>query len=1596
MAQFTVYASDALTQGTEFADTFVILPFGFNDAETIVFGGGGNDTYALYIEPFSPPMDLVLVEEAGGGTDTVALYDSVTGWDVTLAANIENLVVAGSAYSTPNLLTGNALGNRISVSAGSTYDTLDGGAGADTLAGGTGSDIYYVDSAGDVIVEAAAEGLDHVYGTLASGTFVLGPNVEDFYFVEAGTAGNVNVTGNAESNTIHGNAGNNVLSGLGGDDSLNGGPAGDDTLLGGDGNDFLAGGPGRDRIDGGAGNDQLDGGADNDTLQGGAGDDIFIVRPDEGTDTITDTAGNDTVLADISYTLPAGIENLELGAEVEGLDGTGNAGHNRIVGTVYANRLAGLDGNDTLDGGAGNDTMLGGKGNDVYRVGSSGDVVTEGASEGIDTVLAEVASYSLPVNVENLTIATANLLQQPVGRGNALANLIRGSTQANALYGFDGNDTLIGVSSTTGNPLEGPDTLAGGADNDTYEIGNALDLVIEQSGQGTDTVRSSATYALPFNVEHLELTGTDDIDATGNGEANRLTGNAGDNVLDGAGGADTLAGGTGNDTYYVDSAGDTVIEAANAGTDTVHTATNLTLGANLENAAAIPGSGGLTLVGNALGNVLTGASGADTLNGGLGNDSLSGGHRDDSLAGGDGADTLDGGRGNDTMAGGPGNDVYYVSSSGDIVSEVAGAGIDTVTSEVSVTAIWANVENVILGPAARNVNGGNSLDNRITGNALRNLLDGEAGNDSISGGAGNDTLDGGTGNDFLFGGDGNDIYYIDSDDDEIAETGGSADQAFSVVSFLGDTAIEHVTLLDAGGAIDALGNDSANRLTGNASGNSLQSGAGNDTLFGNAGDDTLDGGTGNDSMKGGAGNDIYVVSGTADHVDETGGDGIDTVHASVTFSLANTSFVHGAVENLTLTGTGNISATGNALDNLLTGNSADNTLTGAAGDDTLIGGAGSDSMVGGAGNDTYDVDSLGDTVSEGLNAGTDTVLVGNLTFDYTLPDNHLENLTINSSEGPVRATGNAGANLIRLPGVNTVGATIEGGEGNDTVDARGAAVVDDSGIEFYGGVETRDGGGADEIFLELSGSYSNLVVSGFETVNLDVEAGATDLGASAIAGAKLIVLSGDDPLTFNAAGGFLAGKTFRLTDYFDSLAFSGADGTLVLELDNADFSLSGASITALDITTLDTDCTLDVSGLTDATLYTIRGDDDVTLSGLADGADIELFEYAGASFHFDAEPENGTFTLFLGNTFTTLTAGSNVTEVTLDVTGTAPSGVTVEAQGTLGLLALSGADDPLQVTNLDAAVVDATNFGIGTLLLSDRVAGSIFIADEGTADDSATIFWSGFAGGQTLEFGADAGGITGTFAVLDSSDRIVDGATGDGDALFANASGINGVFGALAISRIEDVTFYASSGTVEIDASRMTEVEWIYINAGGSADSFTLIDVSSHVDGTASTSPLTILFADAYAGAVATGGSGDDSLAGTDGEDQLNGADGNDTLAGGGDADSFAFDTAPGAGNVDTILDFASGTDKLALDSGVFAGLTFTGGVLDATSFSDSGAPASASPQIVYDPSTGALYYDADGNTSGATQPFAQLGDGVGGDYGIPLIAATDIYELIV
>ena len=550
-----------------------------------------------------------------------------------------------------------------------------------------------------------------------------------------------------------------------------------------------------------------------------------------------------------------------------------------------------------------------------------------------------------------------------------------GSAGADNLVGTAGDDFIDGLGRA--------DVMAGGDGDDVYVVDNKKDVIVESANHGYDRVESQVTYTLPDNVESIFLKGTRNLAATGNALDNELTGNSGNNRLDGGAGNDKMSGGAGNDVYVVDSTGDQVIELASEGTDTVIASVTYTLTANVERLTLI--GAGLTGTGNNLANLIIASDAGSTLEGLAGNDTLRGGAGSDTLLGGDGNDRLEGGAGSDRMEGGAGNDVYLVDDATDVVIELAGGGTDTVRASVSLT-LAPNVENLTLSGSADIGGTGNDLDNTIVGNTGRNILSGLGGNDRLRGGAGedqllggdgNDRLDGGAGADRLAGGTGNDTYLVDNAGDRVDElVNEGTDTVQASVSYVLGANVENLTLTGAG-LLSGSGNELNNVLVANGAGSLLNGLAGNDVLKGGAahdvlvggdGNDRLDGGGSADKLVGGTGNDLYVVDDPSDEVIELAEEGTDTVQSSISYALTAN------VENLTLTGSASLNATGNELGNVIVGNSAANRLAGLAGNDTLKGGAAADLLIGGTGNDRLEGGLGSDIYDFGRGDGQDTIV----------------------------------------------------------------------------------------------------------------------------------------------------------------------------------------------------------------------------------------------------------------------------------------------------------------------------------------------------------------------------------------------------------------------------------------------------------------------------------------------------------------------------------------------------------------------------------------------------------------------------------------------
>lgn len=622
-------AGDDILDGSQGADTLL--------------GGKGNDSY--YVDNVGDVVKEYSGEHKGhhdkhgdddhhdknrdhydkGGIDTV--YSTIT---YTLTPHVENLVligteaINGTGNELDNHLTGNSADNVLEGRDGN--DTLDGSLGADTLRGGEGDDSYTVDNVGDVVEEHRHDGEDTVYTTIS---YTLTDHVENLVLI--GTAA-ITGKGNALDNHLTGNGAGSILDGQAGDDNYYVSKVGDtiaesahngwDTVLSGidytleDNLEELyllgaanlngTGNAQDNNLNGNSGDNVLDGQSGEDLMAGRKGNDSYIV--DNAGDEIKeqDDEGEDTVYSSVSYRLANHVENLILIGALA-LNGTGNSLANHLTGNDANNILNGRDGDDVLDGKGGVDTLQGGEGDDSYLVNNAGTVVKEYRHEGEDTVYSTI-SYTLTANVENLVLMGTAALN---GTGNALDNHLTGNGASSILNGQGGDDN--------------------------YYVDQVGDTIVESAHNGWDTVLSSIDYTLETNVEELYLTGTANLNGTGNAQDNNLNGNAGDNNLDGKGGADFMVGRAGNDTYYIDNSGDIVKECADEGNDTVSSTLSYHLTTNVEN-MILTGTAAINGTGNALDNHLTGNNADNTLRGGEGNDALIGGNGADLLIGGLGQD----------------------------------------------------------------------------------------------------------------------------------------------------------------------------------------------------------------------------------------------------------------------------------------------------------------------------------------------------------------------------------------------------------------------------------------------------------------------------------------------------------------------------------------------------------------------------------------------------------------------------------------------------------------------------------------------------------------------------------------------------------------------------------------------------------------------------------------------------------------------------------------------------------------------------------------------------------------------------------------------
>ena len=1506
-----------------------------DDGDDWLFGGAGNDTL-----------------NGGAGIDEVSYEDTAASVAVNLSLaaaqdtrgagrdvliGIENL--RGGSFA--DTLTGNAGENYLTGNDGN--DSLSGLAGNDTLVGDRGDDTLDAGLGDDLVLGELDN--DLIYGGVGSDT----------------------LEGGAGNDTLNGDVGNDVLTANIGDDRLSGG-VGNDTLGGGSGNDTISGDVGDDQIDGGNDRDVIYGGVGNDTLAGGAGHDTLYGGI--GVDFVSyATVSESLTLSLATSTIEGGEQGTDRLFEIEGLIGgsgndtiTGSATADIIVGGEGNDSIAGAGGNDTLTGGAGADTLLGGLGNDLFLLGALGD---HSAGEVIDGNEGSDELRFTATSAATLTLTSGVIVERVViGTGTAASAVTTGTTEINVdaranssgltIIGNDGANILLGGT--------GADSLSGGAGNDTLQGGRATIADTLVGGAGVDII----SYAGEENGLNVTLVANGIITVTGYGSDSvsgiegveggsgndTLTGDAGGNILRGGNGADILYGGFGNDTLVGGDGDDTLF--GGDGLDIVSYAsinTNLTL----------------SLISPSLEGGETGRdtfSGIEGLEGGSANDSITGNGLANLLIGGAGDDILVGDAGNDTLIGGAGRD--FADYSG------AALGVTVNLSLTTAQSIGGGLgTDVLIG--IEDLAGTDSTD-ALTGSAEGNLIEGRGGDDTITGGAGADDL---------YGGSENDLFIIANFSDHSLNESISGDADTDELRFIGTVAgtltlstgvvVERVVIGTGLGAlavstgtaainVDASRLEESVTLIGNAGANRLIATFNDDTLVGGAGNDTLIGGEGDDSLVGGDGIDIVSYA-----------DASDDLNLALTSSL----LIAGEEGNDTISGFEGLE--GGSGDDTLAGTAGNDILIGGAGDDVLIGAAGNDTLTGGLGDDTADYSAASSGVSVNLSLATAQNVGGGAGTDVLTGIENLKGSSFNDV-----LTGSAVANSLDGGNGND---TITGGAGDDSLYGEDgddlfiiANFADHTENERIWGSSGTDelrytGTSAGNLVLSDSVDVERIVIGtglgttavSSGTAGINVDASAITSGTLQIignAGANLLIGGEDDDTIDGGAGN----DTLRGGEG-DDVIYGGAGIDIVsfADLFNWDLNLSMASDSpsagiTMGAFSLGYDTVFGIEGIEGG-----HGND--TLTG-STGNDILIGgagedNLIGGLGNDNLSGGNGDDTLVGGIGNDTLAGGDGID--TADYR-TAVSGVTV---------------------NLSLAGAQATG-GAGTDVLSgiENLIGSAIFGDALTGSEGQNEI-SGDGGSDTITGG---GGLDYLFG-------------GDGDDLFIVASAGDQVAGDKVYGgNGTDELRYTGTAAATLTLSGEISLERVVIGTGTGANAVTTGTAAINVDASQVSAALSGLEITGNAGAnrltgtalndtilggagndsifggigndSLAGGLGNDSLVGGQGADNIAGGAGNDTLSGGANADVFVFDFAPSAGNIDQITDFDLGEeDGFSLALSRFSGFTDSGAILEAQFASGAGlvAATTAAQRILYNTTTGDLYYDADGSGSAAAIRFATL-----------------------
>ncbi len=1012
---FSIVTSDA-----DFSGATSRFPAGYYASQSTTISGD----YILDVRPDLGTKNLDGSPDTGAGSA-----------EVIVGTNYNDYILGGEGDDT--------------VYAGDGNDVVYGGGGADKLYGGNGNDYLYGGDAPDILDGGAGD--DHIFGG-SSGSSVNGVD---------------QLIGGSGNDFIYGGIGIDKMFGGTGDDMMYGGQDTDPFMYGGDGNDYMNGGSGQDILYGGNGSDIIDGGTGIDLLYGDGGDDIL--RPGDGVSDISGNGGGGDVLIGGDNVTDTGFDLADYSQQTAA---TGLVGDltNQVVSSAVLDKLlanqkpgtfatstvwfqlegvVGTPSSDILSGDSlgdataavshGDNWLIGGSGNDEL-LGRGGNDVLVGKSIRLDTLIGTYSgTYQVAEDANGNshrvtgTTLSGGILDFASGGGvvyeKHFQELLKSEKYKDYVLGDGGANGGVDQADYRGNLAdysfnliqyqsanEGVVTAVKVTDAVAGRDGADLDIGIDKFKflDGTFTL---AQVLLPApQVSGANALGASNEDTSFVLQSSNLLANATGSAplsvvgLTASAGTLTLNPGGASWTY-------TLPPNWNSGTFQKHGPVTFSY-AVTDGVRKVADTATLSIT--PVNDLPTGTADVAVTGAAANNRVLT---VSDSLVT-------------------PITDADYFGTGVGGTNVVPGAQLSfhwtTSLDPGAVTPVWTTVSNSAAGaPSLALTTQTNTLN--LAGQYLRATAtytdpDGTAETVKSATYIVGDSTANGTlaaplgandpGADIMIGLGGNDIYAVNNPGDVVIEAanGGTDTVLASINAYTLTANVENLTFTGTGNFVGT-GNTLANVITGGA------------------GNDTLDGGGGADTLIGGAGSDTYMVNNTGVTITEAAGGGTDTVLTSLaTYTLGAN------LENLTYTGAGNFTGTGNTDANV---------ITGGAGNDTLSdgGGTGIDTLIGGAGNDTYNVSVAGDIITEAAGGGTDTVRT--TLGSYTLGAN-LENLTYT---GPVllkgteftgtgndqtnTLTGGAG-NDILVGGLNAAGNggdTLVGGKGDDTYIVRNAGDV---------------------------------------------------------------------------------------------------------------------------------------------------------------------------------------------------------------------------------------------------------------------------------------------------------------------------------------------------------------------------------------------------------------------------------------------------------------------------------------------------------------------------------------------------------------------------